>query len=90
VNPFKHRNRNLTFRINKPHIDFELLSGSLNHCNGAERIHNFGDLCKYEQVLQAKWGPGASSGTHPTLETNKQHILNFPPSPAFAQDSWKD
>ena len=31
-----------------------------------------GDLCKYGHVRQAKGGTGASPGTHPTLETNKQ------------------
>ena len=55
-------------------IDFERLeklSGFPNHCNGAEGIHNFGDPCKYEHVLQAKGGTVANLGTHPTLETNK-------------------
>ena len=45
-----------------------------NHCNGAEGIHNFGDLCKYGHVRQAKGGAGASPGTRPTLETNKQVV----------------
>ena len=52
-----------------------VLSGFLNHCNGAEGIHDFGDLCKYGQVRQAKGGTGASPGSHPTLETNKQEII---------------
>ena len=30
-------------------------------------------MCKYRHVLQTKEGTGASPGTHPTLETNKQH-----------------
>ena len=48
------------------------MSGFPNNCNGAEGIHNFGDLCKYGHVRQAKGGTRASPGTHPTLETNKQ------------------
>ena len=52
-----------------------LLSGFLNHCNGAEGIHNFGDFCKYRQ---AKGGTGASPSTRPTLETNKQTKKNAP------------
>ena len=48
------------------------MSGSQNNCNGAEGIHNFGDLCKYGHIRQAKGGTRASPGTHPTLETNKQ------------------
>ena len=56
---------------------FVLLSGFPNHCNGAEGIHDYGDLYKYGHVRQAKGGTGAggtgaSPGTHPTLETNKQ------------------
>ena len=31
-----------------------------------------GDLCIYGLVRQAKGGTGASPGTHPTLEANKQ------------------
>ena len=46
-----------------------------NHCNDAEEIHNFRDLCKYGHVRQAKGGTGASPGTHTTLETKKHHIL---------------
>ena len=53
------------------------LSGFPNHCNGAEGIHDFGDLCKYGHVRQA------SPGTHPTLETNKRNsnigcVVNTP------------
>ena len=43
-----------------------------NHCNGADGIHDSGDLCKYGHVRQAKGGTGASPGTNPTFETNKQ------------------
>ena len=46
------------------------MSGFVNHFNGAEGIHNFWDLCKYGHVRQPKGGTGASSSTHPTLETN--------------------
>ena len=55
---------------------FVLLSGFPNHCNGAEGIHNFRNLCKYGHIRQAKGGTRASPGTHPTLETNKQHQLD--------------
>ena len=48
----------------------DTLSGFPNHCNGAEGVHDFGDLCKYGHARQAKGGTGASPGTHPTLETN--------------------
>ena len=55
-------------------IKVSSLSGFLNHCNGAEGIHNFGDLCKYRHIRQAKGGTRASLSTHPTLETNKQGV----------------
>ena len=41
------------------------LSGFLNHCNGADGIHNFGDLSKYGHVRQAK-------PRYPSLPWNKQ------------------
>jgi hypothetical protein len=56
-------------------IDFERLeklSGFPNHCNGAEGIHNFGDLCKYGHIRHRRGGPGASPSNHPTLETSIQ------------------
>ena len=42
--------------------------------NGAEGIHDFGDLCKYGHVRQAKGGgPGLSFGTSnpPLKQTNE-------------------
>ena len=35
-------------------------------------LTTLGFFCKHRHVRQAKGGTGASSGTHPTLETNKQ------------------
>ena len=43
--------------------------------SSAEEIHDFGGLCKYGHVHQAKGGTGASPGTNPTFETNKQTCL---------------
>ena len=56
------------------------LSGFPNHCNGAEGIDDFGDLCKYGHVRQAKGGGnrGKPWYPHPTLETNKQTLSLVP------------
>ena len=46
-----------------------MLSGFLNHCNGAEGTLVSGIFCKYEHVPQAKGDPVPN----PTLkQTNKQ------------------
>ena len=47
-----------------------------------------GDLCKYGLVRQAKGGTGASPGTHPTLEANKQVNNGFWVL-GFIHDIWK-
>ena len=56
---------------------FVLLSGFLNHGNGAEELHNFGDLCMYRHLHQAKEEPGQTPVPNPPLKqtcfkTNKQ------------------
>ena len=50
------------------------LSGFLKHyLNDVEGIHDFGDICKYGHVCQAKGGSGEIPGTIPPLkQTNKQ------------------
>ena len=48
-----------------------VLSGFPNHSNGAEEIHDFGDICKYTQAK----GELGKPGTHPTLETNKHTCM---------------
>ena len=48
-----------------------VLSGFPNHSNGAEEIHDFGDICKYTQAKEELGKPG----THPTLETNKHTCM---------------
>ena len=55
------------------------LSGFLNHCNSAERIHNFEDLYKYGHVRQAKGGTSIQGlnlcSIPPLKQTNKQTTL---------------
>ena len=45
-----------------------------HHCklNGAEGIHDFGDLCKYGHVRQAKWGEPGQAPVPPPHPWNKQ------------------
>ena len=58
-----------------------LLSGFLNHRNGAEGIHKFGDLCKYGQFRQVNGEAGASSVPIPPLkQTNKLFLSPFNPN----------
>ena len=60
----------------QPCIDFERLerlSRFPNHCNGAEGIHNFGDLCKYKHVHHArKELEKAPVSIPPLKQANKQ------------------
>ena len=46
------------------------MSGFLNHCNDAEGIYNFEDLCKYGHICQAKGEP-APIPIPPLKQTNK-------------------
>ena len=48
------------------------MSGFVNHCNGAEGIHNFWDLCKYGHVLQAKGATGQSPVPIPPLKQTQK------------------
>ena len=77
-----------TFTLNLKIKLLFLLSRFPNHCNGAEGIHVFGDLCKYWHIRQAKGGNGASTGTHPTLETNKQTVCAYD-HPAMSNKSYR-
>ena len=67
--PFGQSSGTLDFCPNMPRNDkITSLFGFPNHCNGAEGIHDYGDLCKYRHIFQAKEGTGASSVPIPTLK----------------------
>ena len=59
---------------------FVLLSGFLNHGNGAEELHNFGDLCMYRHLHQAKEEPGQTPVPTPPLKQTffkTNNLFNF-------------
>ena len=53
------------------------MSGFLNHCNGAEGIHNFGDLFKDGHVRQTMGGTGQAPVPIPPLKQTNLKIKYF-------------
>ena len=53
---------------------FVLASRFLNHCNGAEGIQDFGDLCKRHTSVRQRGEPGHALVSIPTLKQTNNYL----------------